>query len=434
MHFIRNLMLLTLCLFSQFIFANPTIEHWETDNGANVYFVAAPDLPMVDIEVIFDAGSARDGNKQGLASLTNDLLNQGTSQWSVDEIAETFDNLGAQYGNSVDRDMATVSLRSLSDPVLLEKALNTFAVLLAKPDFNSTAFEQKRQQMLANLQYQAQSPSDIAEKAFYQSVFGTHPYASAVEGTLASINGLTQADVQTFHQQYYVAKNATIAIVGALDRVSAESVAALAIHLLAEGEAVATLPEVTELTEAKNITINYPATQTTLLMGQSGMSRDDPDYFALYLGNYVLGGSGLVSRLSEEVREKRGFAYSTYSYFLPLKMKGPFLLSLQTRNDQVKEALELVQKILQDFIAQGVTDKELQLAKQGITGGFPLKIKNNSSILSYVAMIGFYRLPLDYLDTFNDKINAITADMIKDTFNRRLHIDKFTTVKVGDTT
>jgi zinc protease len=288
--------------------------------------------------------------------------------------------------------------------------------------------------MLANLQYQAQSPSDIAEKAFYQSVFGTHPYASAVEGTLATINGLTQADVQAFHQRYYVAKNATIAIVGALDRVSAESVAALAIHLLAEGETVATLPEVTELTEAKNITINYPATQTTLIIGQPGMSRGDPDYFTLYLGNYVLGGSGLVSRLSEEVREKRGLAYSTYSYFLPLKTKGPFLLSLQTRNDQAKEALDLVQKVLQDFIAQGVTDKELQLAKQGITGGFPLKIKNNSSILSYVAMIGFYRLPLDYLDTFNNTINAITADMIKDAFNRRLHIDKLITVKVGNTT
>lgn len=427
----RFVLTILLLISYQTTFATPTIEQWETHNGARVYFVPAPDLPMIDVEVIFDAGSARDGDKPGIASLTNALVNQGTAQWSADVIAETFDNLGAQYGNSVDRDMATVSLRSLNDPILLEKVLNTFAVLLATPDFNQTAFEQKRQQTLASLQYQEQSPSDIADKHFYQAVFGNHPYALPVEGTPTSVSALTPEDVKAFHQRYYVAKNATVAIVGALDRVMAESVAAIVVNTLPQGENALTLPAVTDLTQAATINIDYPATQTTILIGQPGMSRLDPDYFSLYVGNYILGGSGLVSRLADEIREKRGLAYSTYSYFFPLAMQGPFVAGLQTRNDQANEAIDLLRAVLQKFVAEGVTEKELQTAKQGITGGFPLKIKSNNDILAYLAVIGFYHLPLDYLNSFNDKINAVTIDMIQDAFKRRLHLDKLVTVTVG---
>lgn len=413
------------------VFAIPTIQHWQTNNGAQVYYVPAPDLPMVDIEIVFDAGSARDGQKYGLATLTNGLLSEGAGGHSADQIAEHFDNLGAEISSSVDSDMATFSLRSLTESELLEPALDMLAVLLANPDFEQIPFKRIQQQMLANLQYQQQSPGDIATRAFYKAIYGTHPYAHLPSGTTASVAKLTREDVKAFHSRYYVAKNALVAIVGAVDRTAAEALANKLVAQLPTGEAASPLPVVAPLKLAKSVNINHPSTQTHILMGQPGIARGDVDYFTLYVGNYILGGSGLVSRLSEEVREKRGLAYSTYSYFSPQRVAGPFLASLETRNEKVAQALKILESTIRNFIETGPSEEELKKAKQGITGSFPLRIKNNSAIIGYLAVIGFYHLPLDYLNQFNNKIEAVTLEMIKDAFKRRLHPDQFVTISVG---
>ncbi len=413
------------------VFAIPTIQHWETNNGAQVYYVPAPDLPMVDIQVVFDAGSARDGNKSGLATLTNGLLNEGAGGHSADQIAEHFDNLGAEISNSVDSDMATFSLRSLTEPEILEPALEMFSVILTNPDFEQIPFQRVQQQMLANLQSQQQSPSDIATRAFYKAIYGTHPYANLSSGTTASVTKLSRKDVKAFHSRYYVAKNALIAIVGAVNRKTAEALANKLVNQLPTGKHAPNLPPVAPLEIAKSVNINHPSTQTHILMGQPGIARGDKDYFTLYLGNYILGGSGLVSLLAEEVREKRGLAYSTYSYFSPKRVAGPFIASLKTRNEKVQEALKILEKTIRDYIETGPSEAALKKAKQGITGSFPLKIKNNSAILGYLAVIGFYQLPLDYLNQFNSKIEAITLEMIKYAFKRRLNPDKFVIISVG---
>jgi len=422
---------LLLLSLPQSVFAIPTIQHWETNNGAQVYYVPAPDLPMVDIKIVFDAGSARDGNKSGLATLTNGLLSEGAGGHSADQIAEHFDNLGAEISNSVDRDMATFSLRSLTESELLEPALEMLSVLLANPDFEQIPFERVQQQMLANLQYQQQSPDDIATIAFYKAIYGTHPYANLPSGTTASVVKLTREDIKAFHDRYYVAKNALVAIVGAVDRQAAEALANQLINHLPTGEAASSLPPVASLKLAKRVNINHPSTQTHILMGQPGMARGDIDYFTLYLGNYLLGGSGLVSLLSEEVREKRGLAYSTYSYFSPQRVAGPFITSLKTRNEKVAQALKILESTIRYFIETGPSEAALKKAKQGITGSFPLRIKNNSAIIGYLAVIGFYQLPLDYLNQFNKRIEAVTLEMIKDAFKRRLHPDQFVTISVG---
>ncbi len=418
-------------LLCSHVFAIPTIQHWQTDNGARIYFVPAPDLPMVDIEVVFDAGSARDAEKPGLAVLTNGLLNEGAGGYSANQIAEYFDNLGAGFSNTVNRDMATVSLRSLTEPQLLQPAIKMFALLLAQPDFNKVAFERVRQQMLVNLKYQEQSPGTIAEKQFYRAVFGSHPYSSLSTGTFESVAHLTPEVVKNFYNRYYVANNAVVAIVGALDRKAAEVLAARIVNQLPIGKPPIALPPVVALTQAKTIAIDYPSTQTHLLIGQPGIARGDPDYFSLYVGNYILGGSGLVSRLAEEVREKRGLVYSIYSYFAPQHVAGPFILSLKTRNDQTVQALAIVQKTLKTFVEEGPSEVELQKAKQGITGSFPLRIKSNSDIIGYLSVIGFYQLPLDYLHNFNRQIEAVSLKKIQEAFKRRLHLEQLVTVTVG---
>jgi len=200
---------------------------------------------------------------------------------------------------------------------------------------------------------------------------------------------------------------------------------------LPKGAPAEKLPKVANLNEQETIKLAHPSTQTHILLGQPGMKRGDPDYFALYVGNHILGGNGLVSRLSNEIREKRGLAYSTYSYFLPMRKDGPFQIGLQTRNDQAEEALKVVRETLNNFIENGPTDEELNASKKNITGGFPLRISSNQKILGYIGMIGFYDLPLDYLDTFNEKIQAVSADDIKDAFKRRVHPDTMVTVLVG---
>ena len=378
--------------------ASPKIEHWQTSNGARVYFVAAPELAMVDIEVVFDAGSARDGDLSGTALLTNAMLNEGAAGLNTNQIAAEF---------------------------------ATFSNVLTQPDFPVTSFERLQKQMLIGLQAEKQSPAAIAARAFYTNLYGKHPYAAMPSGDESSVNKLNIAALKAFYQQYYVAKNATVVLVGAINTEQAKDIAEHLLAGLPAGKVAAPLAQVATLASAKTVTIKHPSSQTHIVMGQPGMSRHDPDYFALYVGNHILGGSGLVSQLSNEIREKRGLSYSVYSYFRPMRELGPYQFGLQTRNDQAKEALTVMQQTLNNFIEKGPTEAELIAAKQNITGGFALRVDSNSKIADYTAMIGFYGLPLDYLDTFNANVNAISIKQIKDAFSRRVHPDKMVTILVG---
>ena len=412
-------------------YSNPDIQHWETANGAKVYFVAAPELPMVDMQLVFDGGAARDGDNNGVAVLTNGLLSEGAGQFNADQIAEQFDSLGARFSNNAERDMAVVTLRSLSDPEVLNPGVQLLNTILTKPTFPADAFERERNRMLQAIEQRKQSPGDLAEEAFYKAVYGDHPYSRLPEGVQDSVKQLTVNDLKSFYQTYYVAKNAVIALVGNLDRQQAEQLANAIVAGLPEGQHAPDLPDVKPLEGEKDITIDHPSTQTHILMGGPGMTRGDDDYFDLYVGNHILGGNGLVSRLSEEIREKHGLSYSTYSYFLPMRKQGPFILGLQTKNDSAQQALQMLKEELRKFVDQGPTAEEVKAAKMNITGGFPLRISSNSKIVGYIAMIGFYGLPLDYLDQFNAKIDAVTPASIKAAFQRRVNPAKMAVVLVG---
>jgi zinc protease len=262
-------------------------------------------------------------------------------------------------------------------------------------------------------------------------VYGDHPYATDSGGTEESLAALSREDLVAAYQRYYVAANAVVAIVGAVEREQAERIAAQLTADLPRGEPAPALPEVAGLGSAVLHQRVFPSSQTHLYVGQPGMRRNDPDYFSLYVGNHILGGNGLVSQLSEEVRENRGLSYSVYSYFLPMRELGPFMIGAQTKNASAEEALGAMREVVQRFIEQGPTAEELRAAKRNITGGFPLRIASNSKILSYLAVIGFYDMPLDHLDTFNAKVEAVTAEQIRDAFRRRLDLDRLVTVVVG---
>ncbi len=432
--FVRGFMFLLGVTFVTGALATPQIESWTTDRGAKVLFVRAPEIPMLDVRLVFDAGSARDGSKPGLTSFTNALLEEGAGDWNADQVAERLEGVGAQLEVGSLRDMAWVAVRTLTDPQALDIALETLAAVVAKPRFAEEDLSRQRQAILAGLLEDEQSPGSMGKKQLYQLVFGDHPYAQDPAGTRASVEAITRADIQQAHRRLYVARNGLVAIVGDVDRRQAESIADQVTRDLPEGEAVPALPPVASLDNAIVRKISFPSTQSHLYLGQPGMKRKDPDYFPLYVGNHILGGSGLVSILSDEVREKRGLSYSVYSSFLPMRQTGIFQLGLQTKNDQADEALKVVKKTLQRYIDEGPTEDELKEAKQNITGGFPLRIASNSDIVTYLALIGFYDLPLDYLDTVVAKVRAVTREQIRDAFRRRLDPDRMVFVQVGQIT
>lgn len=421
----------TLLLASPLVQATPEIQSWRTENGTRVFFVAAPDIPMVDVQFVLAAGSAHDGAQSGLASLTAAMLSEGAGDWTADAIAERFDQVGAIFSASVDRDKTILSLRTLTRAAAFDTALDTFATLIARPTFAPDELERVRQNRLIALRQDDESPRTVASKAFYRAVFGAHPYAADPAGTPDTLTALTRADLVAFHARQYVGANAVLALVGDLTRAEAEALAQRVVAGLPAGEPVAPLPAVPELERGTLNAISFPSSQTTLLAGQPGLRRGDPDYFALYVGNHILGGSGLVSLLMNEIREQRGLSYSTYSYFLPLAQPGPFIMGLQTRNDQAEQARVVLLDTLKRFIAQGPTAAELTAAKQNITGSFPLKIASNGDIVGYLAVIGFYNLPLDYLARFRERIEAVTAAQIQDAFQRRVHPERLAIVSVG---
>ncbi len=418
---------------SQVAWGAPQIEQWQTKNGAQVLFVHAPELPMVDVRVVFDGGSARDGALPGLAQMVSGLLVDGAGSWSADQIAERMESVGARLGSGSARDMAWVTLRTLTEPKALDVAIDTMGEVIAKPTFESDDIERNRRAMQTALRLGEQKPGTVAKKAFYSALYGSHQYAIPSGGTRDSLTAINRDGLIDFHRRYYVGRNAIVAIVGALDRGLAESVAERVIGALPPGKPAPTLPRVQELETGSVSQIPFPSSQTHILMGQPGTWRGDPDYFALYVGNHILGGSGLVSQLSQEVREKRGLSYSVYSYFSPMRVAGPFIVGAQTKNSQAGDAVEVMQQTVQGYLESGPTEAELLAAKQNITGGFPLRIASNGKIVEYLATIGFYDLPLDYLDTFVAQVEAVTRERIHETFKRRLDPSRFVVITVGDT-
>ena len=415
--------------------ASPQIQTWETPNGARVLFVEAPDLPMIDVRLVFDAGSARDGERSGLAAMTSAMLTQGAGDWDADAVAERMEDVGATLSSASLRDMAVVTLRSLTQEPALETALTTLIQVLSNPRFAAPDLERVRQNTLTALRQAEQDPGTVGQKAFFKAIYGTHPYASDPTGTPQAVAALTQDDLRSFHGRYYSARNTVVALVGALTREQAEAIATRITASLpggaGGGERAAPPPPVDGLAAASSTAIEFPSSQTHVLVGQPGMRRGDPDYFPLYVGNHILGGSGLVSLLMDEVREKRGLSYSVYSYFSPMRAEGPFLMGLQTKNTQADQAREVLLETLRRFIEEGPSAKELEAAKQNITGGFPLRIAGNAKVVEYLAMIGFYELPLDYLDRFTGQVEAVTAEQIRDAFARRIHPERLAVINVG---
>ncbi|HEY3048055.1 MAG TPA: pitrilysin family protein [Polaromonas sp.] len=433
-----------ICLFSSSVaLAAIPVQHWTQASGAQVYLVESPAIAMVDVQIDFDAGSRRDPPSQaGLASMMGSMLNKGVlakgDAPALDEnaLSEAWADLGAQFSAGASADRMGFSLRSLTEPALLDKAVALAAREMAEPAFPEAVWQRERQRAQASLKESYTRPGNVAGRAYAQAVYGTHPYGYQV--TEASLERISVADMRALHAAGVVACRARISMVGAVTRAQADAMAAQLLSRLPQVPCAGLPPlpvvaEVAPLAEAQEKRIAFDSAQAQVLIGQPGYKRADPDYFALTVGNYILGGGGFVSRLSSEVREKRGLTYGVSSYFSPGLHAGSFTVGLQTRPDQAAQAVEIVRQVLKDFVANGPTEAELKAAKDNLIGGFALRIDSNRKLLDNIAGIAWNQLPLDYLDSWTQQVGKVTVADIKSAFARKLQPEKMVTVILGAT-
>jgi zinc protease len=409
--------------------AGVKIEHWIAPSGARVYFVESHVLPILDVQADFSAGSAFDpAGKAGLAALTQALLDAGAGDLDEEKISSRLVDVAAHFGGSADSDRAGVSLRTLSSATEKNAALDLMRLVLTRPTFPDAVLAREKARSISAIKEADTRPDAIAAKRFAAAIYPGHPYG--VSATVETVGSLTRDDLVAFHRDYYSARRAAISIIGDVDRAEAERIAQSLTEGLSAGLPETSLPEV-KLPAKETVKVAHPATQSHILVGLPAVRRGDPDYFPLLVGNYSLGGGGFVSRLMKEVREKRGYAYSVYSYFAPRKLEGPFEIGLQTKRDQAQAALKVADDVLADFLKTGPTDAELVSAKKHLVDSLALRIDSNAKLLGYLSTIGFYGLPLTYLDDFPAKVKAVTAKSVREAFARHVKPEDLVTVIVA---
>ena len=415
------------------------IQFWTMENGAKVYLMEVQSLPMVDVQIEFDGGTRRDGKGlSGLAQATAMMMGKGVQArgdqpaWDENQLGEAWADLGAMAGASASTDRMSLNLRSLTRPELLDAAVALAARQLAYPSFPSAVWQTERQRWIAGIRESSTKPNVQASRAYAKAVYGDHPYG--VETDEASLNNIDTDMMKAFHARHFVPCRAKISIVGAINREQAtQRVDQLLKGLPASQncELLPLVPEVQPLKQAQHIAIPFESAQAHVFIGQPGIARQHPDFLALTVGNYVLGGGGFVSRLTDQVREKRGLSYSVYSYFSPGQHAGAFTVGLQTRPDQATKAIEVATDVVTEFVQNGPNEAEVKAAKDFLIGGFALRLDSNKKLMDNLSNIAWFDLPLDYLDTWTANVEQLTAANIQQAFARNLQPERMVTLVLG---
>ena len=415
------------------------IEKLENYKGAKAYLVQTKALPMVDIEVSIDAGDRYDPvGKSGLADMTATLMNYGVQDdkrmLSEAQIADEIADLGASIGLSVGGERAILRIRSLSRKDLRDRAVQLASAMLAAPTYDPNIVGREKQRTITSLLEAETKPEYVLDRRFKKIVYGTYPLADSP--SVKSVGAITPTDLVQFHKQFYRSDRMIVSIVGDVDQTEAnEIIHALLKRIPQSGPVIAPLPELqrspVEPLAQREVQIPFDSQQAHIAMGMTAVARNNPDYFPLLVGNYVLGGGGFVSRLMNEVREKRGLAYSVSSYFAPGKDTGIFQAGLQTKNDQSSVALQVMSDTIAKFIADGPTTSELVAAKANLVNGYPLRIDNNRKLLDNVSLIAWNDLPLDTMEVWTKQVEAVTLDQVKSAFEKYLAMDRMKIVVLG---
>ncbi len=421
----------------------PSIEHFTTQAGVRVLFVRAAALPIVDIDLRFNAGSARDGDVRangakgfGIANMTATMLTQGTQDLAENDFTRAVETLGIDLSSSAYKDMFIVSLRSLSDDEHLLPAVNLMTQMLTTPTFDKEVLARNKARLLVGLQQQKQDPSSLASLAFDKALYGEHPYAHPSSGTLESVPSIKQQDLIAFQNRYLVAANASLAMTGNMTLAQARKLAETITANLSLGQAASILPEPKALSKAQRIHIDFPSTQTTVLMGQLGNKRatdakaqQQQTNFAV--GNEVLAGGDFNARLMTEIRQNLGLTYGISGSMSPMLARGPYQISFSTRNDKARTAIDASIQVIDKTLTQGITATEMRLTTDNLKNSFPMSFASNAGINGLLGMMNFYQLPDNYLTDYMNRIDNVNLTNVNKTLNDTLNPNNFLIVTVG---
>ena len=409
------------------------IQRWRTAEGATVLLVERHENPIVDISVQFPAaGSIADSQgKNGVSDFAAGLLTNGTQKYDEENFNKRINDLAAQLGSDNDRESSSLTLRSLSRPATLRQAGELMQQALSQPRYDAEVFRRTRQQSELALRQNESQPGYIAMRESVKLDYPQHPYSAAAYTSVQSLQAVSLDDVKTFHRNQYAKEGAVVALVGDLNRQQADRLVGNLLKGLPEkAQTAAKVPPVNEQA-GRRTNIPFASEQAQVVMSMPLISRNDPDYYALVAGNYILGGGGFDSRLMKTLRDEHGYVYGVSSNLMPQREKGRFVIQFATQKSQAPKALEAAESVLRRFIAEGPTEAELQQAKDNIIGSFPLRFDTNQKLLGYLGMIGLYDLPSDWMEQYPKKIEALTVDDVKKAWQRRVKPENLNTVVVG---
>ena len=381
-------------------------------------------LPFVTLQLLIDSGSRRDpSGEEGLAFLTARGLLLGTSRHTVNQINEELDFMGASLNSSSGRDYATLTLRVLKKD--LDKGLDLFMEVLSQPVFPEEEVKRELEKTLAAIQSGEDQPDEVAEKAFLETLFLSSPYGHPVEGTRESVPKLTREGIVHFYRSYYHPNNAILTVIGDMTNEELKGKLISRLEKWPVGE-IPKLPFVSKFEkEQKTVKVNRPITQANIVLGHAGVSRGNPDFYAITVMNYILGGGGFASRLMGEIRNKRGLAYSVGSFFDPGKYPGSFQIVLQTKNSSAHEAIALSIQEMERIQKELVSEKELEGAKKYLIGSFPMRFDTQGKLANFLTQVEYYGLGLNYPEKYPSLIQSVTREEVLRVARKYLHPKSF---------
>ncbi len=437
--FYLKLIVLVLGFLHLNAFATLPIQKIQLTTGAHLFFVESKTIPMVNIGIDFPGGFAHDNKDRiGVSNFTSQLMNKGSKIKGAikDEafIADSISDLGSMISFSTGKELTSVRIKTLSSVEVLNPLVDQVSDMLAYPIFNNKILEREKSIEISELLESETKPEYILSKQFKKMIYRDNPLGN--DETVNSIKAIKIDDLKKFHQTYYRANKMNVLIIGDLSRDKAIELATKLTAKLPNGpEQGIEIPPLSPLTmqdiQKREVKISHPSQQAHIQMGMTSPPRNDPDYFPLLVGNYILGGGGFVSRLMSEIREKRGLAYSVSSYFYPAKNSGYFVAGMQTQKNQSEESIKLLKQTIDEFIKNGPTDDEVLAAKNNLINGFPLRIDSNSKLLDNLSAIAWFDLPLNTLDEWTNEVKKVKKEDINRVFKKNLDMEKMITVVVG---
>jgi zinc protease len=411
--------------------AGPPAERYSLSNGARLIVSEQHALPLVVMQILIDAGSRRDPRGQeGVAHLTADLLTEGTKTRTASEISQAFDFIGASYNTSADTDYAVLTLTVLRKD--FDTGLGLLADILQHPSFPEAEVRRRREAALARMKADEDDPGEVAEQAFVRTLFPGEPYGHQVVGTPEAVGKLTRKEVLAFYTQQYHPSGSIITVVGDISAPEIRERMEEALRDWNKGEVASFQYPAAPAAHAQTVTVDKPITQANIILGQRGVARDNPDYYALQVMSYILGGGAFSSRLFDNIRTKAGLAYSVASFFTVNKAPGSFQVVMQTKNESTNDAIQRACSEIERIRHEPVSDDEVRDAKSYLTGSFPLKLDSSLKIAGFLTQVEFFDLGTDYADTYMQRVNAVTKEDVQRVAQQYLHPEQMYLVVVSD--